>query len=85
MITGSGVVNPLGYVQPTASSSGSRLDLIDVSPYNATVFQQGETYTFTLTVEDAGNNVLKTCIDTVITAVPTKSTRVLHAAHLRTV
>jgi hypothetical protein len=65
IITGPGVIDPLGYVQPTSNASGSR-DFVAVGPYNATDFQLGQTYTFTVTVEDAGSNVLQTCIDTVI-------------------
>jgi len=65
IITGPGVIDLLGYVQPTSNASGSR-DFVALGPYNATVFQLGQTYTFTVIVEDAGSNVLQTCIDTVI-------------------
>lgn len=63
VITGPGVINPLGYVQAASGPSGSRT-FTNVSPYNATVFQPGETYTFTVYLRDAGNNVLSTCVDT---------------------
>ncbi len=66
VIAGPGVENILGYIQPFANPSGSRTDLIDTPPYNATIFQQGETYVFTLTLEDENDVVFHTCIETIV-------------------
>jgi hypothetical protein len=64
-ITGPGVVDTLGYTQSGPTPDGSR-DLVDVGPYNATVFQFDETYTFTLSLTNAANNVIATCVATVV-------------------
>lgn len=67
MITGPGTMPGYGYVEPNFSSatSGSRT-FTNTPPYGGTTFTAGETYIFTLTLEDINGVILQTSVESVV-------------------